>query len=266
MIGAIAIFLGLVWAWVCASTVMGIAFVLYIRTRRPIGVDMFWGASVTAAVWGIMQLKGVVFPIAILITIWGARLSVYLYWTRWRRGGRDPRYQALEAKWGSNGLMGRYYLFYQLQALVVALLLLPVIIRVGLGSPALGFWDILGGIVFIVGLAGEVLADYQLLTHKAQSASVYRAGLWAYSRHPNYFFEWLVWVGVALIAFSVGRWGLLGLISPVLMYALLVYVTGIPHAEAQSLRRHGNAYRDYQHDVPAFFPWFVRKKARRKVA
>jgi len=254
MIGAIAIFLGLIWAWLCASTVMAIAFILYIRTKRPITVDMSWGAAVTVAAFGVMHLKGILLPVAILIAIWGARLTVYLYWTRWRRGGRDPRYQAMEAKWGAHGLMGRYYLFYQIQAMVVAALLLPVIIRVGLGSVAIGFWDILGSLVFIIGLAGEIIADHQLLDHKSKSAGVCRTGLWAYSRHPNYFFEWVVWIGVAMTAFSAGKWGFLGLLSPAVMYGVLVYGTGIPHAEAQSLRRHGKPYRVYQDQVSAFFP------------
>jgi len=254
MIGAIAIFLGLVWAWLCASTVMAIAFILYIRTKRPITVDMSWGAAVTAAAWGVMHLRGILLPVGILLAIWGARLSVYLYWTRWRRGGRDPRYQAMEAKWGTHGLMGRYYLFYQIQALVVAALLLPVVIRVGLGAAPVGFWDIVGGSVFIIGLAGEIIADHQLLEHKAKSATVCSSGLWAYSRHPNYFFEWLIWVGVALTGFAAGQWGIVGLISPAVMYYILVYGTGIPHAEAQSLRRHGKSYSDYQKQVSAFFP------------
>lgn len=260
MIGVVSIFIGLIWAWLCASTVMAIAFVLYVRTKRPMMVDLAWGAAVTTAVWGVMQLKGVVLPVAILITFWGARLSVYLYWTRWRRGGDDPRYQALEGKWGIHGLMGRYYLFYQIQAMVVAALLLPVIIRVGLGSGSLGVWDLLGGVVFLVGFVGEIVSDRQLLRHKSQHQSVFRTGLWAYSRHPNYFSEWLVWLGVGLTAFAAGKWGFLGLLSPTVMYVVLVYGTGIPHAEAQSLRRHGEAYRDYQRDVPAFFPFPQRKK------
>jgi steroid 5-alpha reductase family enzyme len=259
MIGMVAIVLGLIWAWLCASTVMAIAFVIYIRTKRPISVDMFWGASVTTAVWGIMQLSGAVFPIAILITIWGARLSVYLYWTRWRRRHRDPRYQALEEKWGQHGLMGRYYLFYQVQAIVVAVLLLPLIIRVGIGPSSVSIWDTVGGIVFIVGLAGEIIADHQLLAYKANHKGVCREGLWAYSRHPNYFFEWLIWLGVGLTAFASGSWGFLGLLSPLIMYGTLVHGTGIPHAEAQSLRRHGEAYRQYQATVPAFFLKFWKR-------
>lgn len=255
----VAIVLGLIWAWLCASTVMAVAFVVYVRTKRPIAVDIAWGATVTTAVWGVMQLKGIVFPVAILVTIWGARLSVYLYWTRWRKGGADPRYQALEAKWGVHGLMGRYYLFYQVQAMVVAVLLLPVIIRVGLGTSDLGVWDLVGGLVFLIGLVGEIVADHQLLRHKASQTTVCRKGLWAFSRHPNYFFEWLVWVGVGLMAFSAGKWGFLGMLSPMAIYVVLVYGTGIPHAEAQSLRRHGQAYKDYQREVSSFFPYPFQK-------
>ena len=259
MIGVV-IFLGLIWAWLCASTVMTVAFVLYVRTKRPMTVDVAWGAAVTTAVWGVMQLKGFVLPVAILITFWGARLSVYLYWTRWRSGGQDPRHQALEAKWGVHGLMGRYYVFHQIQAIVAAFLLLPVIVRVGLGSGSVGLWDWIGGLVFLVGFVGEIVADRQLLRHKSQNKALCRTGLWAYSRHPNYFCEWLIWLGVGLTAFAVGKWGFLGLFSPLLMYGVLVYGTGIPHSEAQSLRRHGEAYRDYQREVPAFFPFPQRKK------
>lgn len=256
MIGVIALFLGMVWAWVCASTVMGIAFVLYIRTKKPMVVDMFWGAAVTTAIWGVMQLKGTVFPIAIVVSLWGARLSVYLYWTRWRKGIKDPRYVAMETKWGAHGLMGRYYIFYQIQAMMAAVLILPAVIRVGLGPETWGLWDVASVFICGIGLVGEMVADHQLLRHKSAKNSVCQTGLWAYSRHPNYFFEWVFWVGVGISGFGGGLWGILGMVSPLAIYALLNHGTGIPHAEAQSLRRHGQAYRDYQNTTPAFFPHF----------
>ena len=115
-------------------------------------------------------------------------------------------------------------------------------------------------VLWLLALAGESLADRQLATFKRDPAKVGRVcdvGLWRYSRHPNYFFEWLVWVAYALFALPAA-WGWLSVLSPLLILCLLLRVTGIPLNEAQAVRSKGDAYRRYQAATSAFIPWFPR--------
>jgi steroid 5-alpha reductase family enzyme len=115
-------------------------------------------------------------------------------------------------------------------------------------------------IVLLVAISGEALADRQLRRFRADPANHGRVcdlGLWGWSRHPNYFFEWLVWVAYALLAidpFGGYPWGWLALFAPAFMYWLLVYVSGVPPLEQQMLRSRGEKYREYQARVSAFIP------------
>jgi steroid 5-alpha reductase family enzyme len=113
----------------------------------------------------------------------------------------------------------------------------------------------------LAAITGEALADAQLAAFKRDAANrgrVCEAGLWRYSRHPNYFFEWLIWV--AYFVFAVGSpWGWVALIGPASILYLLLRVTGIPMTEEQSLRSRGDAYRRYQRTTSAFIPWLPKK-------
>lgn len=112
----------------------------------------------------------------------------------------------------------------------------------------------------MVALAGEALADRQLAAFKADPGSrgrACRAGLWRYSRHPNYFLEWLVWVAYAAFALT-SPWGWTSAYAPLLMLFFLLRVTGIPMAEEQALRSRGADYREYQRTTSALFPWFPK--------
>ena len=127
--------------------------------------------------------------------------------------------------------------------------------------------DALGVVLFAVAALGERAADRQLARFGGDpknKSKICDVGLWGYSRHPNYFFEWLVWVAFAIIAIApVGHypWGWFGLAAPVLMYVLLVHVSGIPPLEAHMLRSRGDAFRLYQARVNAFWPGPPRPKA-----
>jgi steroid 5-alpha reductase family enzyme len=126
------------------------------------------------------------------------------------------------------------------------------------------FGDILGGLILIVGVAGEALADAQLKEFRsgpANKGQVCDAGLWRWSRHPNYFFEWFGWLAYPAIAISTDYgWGWMSLLAPVFMYWILVHVTGIPPLEEQMLRSRGERYRDYQARTSRFFPLPPQRK------
>jgi steroid 5-alpha reductase family enzyme len=115
-----------------------------------------------------------------------------------------------------------------------------------------------------VGLPGEAVADAQLARCKrdpSRRGRTCREGLWRYSRHPNYFFEWVIWVGFFVVALG-SPWGWTTVIAPALMLHLLLHVTGIPAAEAASLRSRGDEFRHYQQTTSAFVPWPPRDLPR----
>jgi steroid 5-alpha reductase family enzyme len=120
-----------------------------------------------------------------------------------------------------------------------------------------------GAVLWVFAFLGEVLADAQLARFKANPVNrgkVCDLGLWRFSRHPNYFFEWLIWVSYALFALASPH-GYLGLISPALILFFLLKVTGIPATEAQALRSKGEAYRRYQQTTSVFIPWIPKRSA-----
>jgi steroid 5-alpha reductase family enzyme len=113
-------------------------------------------------------------------------------------------------------------------------------------------------VIVLVGIIGETVADLQLYRFKKlQRGAVCSLGLWHYSRHPNYFFDWLTWLGFTLFAFQSPR-GYLGAVSLLVLYVLFTQITG-PLTERGSVTSKGQKYRDYQKQTSMFFPWFKRK-------
>ena len=113
----------------------------------------------------------------------------------------------------------------------------------------------------VIGLAGESIADSQLKTFINEPKNhglVCDNGLWRYSRHPNYFFEWVIWCGFGIMGLAVST-GLFSILIPFVMLVLLLFVTGVPPAEASSLRSKGHLYQDYQARTNRFVPWFNKK-------
>jgi steroid 5-alpha reductase family enzyme len=191
--------------------------------------------------------------------IWGLRLAFHLLLTRVNGQPEEGRYVELRRKWGSHiGL--KFLLFFEAQALLCGVLSLPFLLATHdpLKSPP--EFDNVGAGIWIVAFLGEMIADRQLARFKRDlknKARVCNVGLWRYSRHPNYFFELLIWVSFAIVAFP-SKYGYLGLISPLLILFFLLRVSGIPATEEQALRTKGDAYRKYQKSTPAFVPWFPR--------
>ena len=160
--------------------------------------------------------------------------------------------------WGPRSRRNFLGLFL-VQILFVALFLLPVAAAMRHTQP-LNWLDTLWLIIAVIALAGETIADRQLAAFRKcaiHSNQACQHGLWRYSRHPNYFFEWVHWWAYVAFAWSSSiSW--VTLIGPVAMYLFLRYLTGIPHAERSSLLSRGDAYRQYQKTTPAFFLWFPR--------
>jgi steroid 5-alpha reductase family enzyme len=250
------------WAWVGGVAAgMVVAQTLgwaWQRRRDNAGiVDVIWAAGVgaSAIVYALLG-DGTALPrllVALLGGIWGLRLAAHL-WVRVRGEEEDGRYRQLRQAW--NGSQWKFYAFFQFQALLVLLFSLPFLAVARNPVGDFTVWTALGIAIWLGSVGGEALADRQLARFKADPSNKGRVcdvGLWRYSRHPNYFFQWLTWVAYALIALAA-PYGWLALSAPALMLYLIVFVTGVPPAEEQALRSRGDDYRRYQRETSAFVP------------
>jgi steroid 5-alpha reductase family enzyme len=254
------------WAMIFAggflfATVM---YVVALRIQVMALVDVLWSFGVgLGAVCYLCYLESLTLRSWVVVSVlllWSLRLSLYLLVNRVLAAKEDPRYVHLASYWGRHAKRN-FYLLFVAQILLVALFVLPVTIALGDGTQQWRWWDGLGLAVAALALVGEGLADRQLAHFRSQPdnhGKVCQVGLWRYSRHPNYFFEWLYWW--AFVLFACGQAGAaISLVGPVAMYLFLNYITGIPHAERSSLKSRGEAYRRYQQTTNTFFPWIPRQ-------
>jgi steroid 5-alpha reductase family enzyme len=253
---------GSVWALlalgaVVASIAMALLWALAVRIRDASHVDVAWAmligvcALVCAALADGSGAHRVL--AAALGTIWGFRLGLYLLFNRVLGKEEDGRYKALRAKWGDDASR-RFFWFFQFQAAFVVFFSLPFAL-IAVDGGAVGALEGLGAAVWAVGNAGAIVADRQLATWRANPANAgktARAGLWSWSRHPNYFFEWLTWIGTALVA-TAAPWGWVAWLVPAVLLFLLFRVTGIPPTEAQAHRSRAD-YAEYQRTTSVFVP------------
>lgn len=231
------------------QTIMVWLFAMYLR--NPSIIDMFWSLGILVV--GLLYLTPLlgsirIQVIALLLIIWSVRLSAYLYFTRVRKGHVDKRYLALSANWSINKSLG-YLANYFLQTVLTFIIATPFYFM----NEHSILVDVLAFLLVVCGIIGETIADYQLTRFKKlNNGLVCNRGLWYYSRHPNYFFDFITWCGFALFADPYGL-GLLSFISPITMYIIFVYLTG-PMTERSSLQTRGHLYQDYQKITPMFFP------------
>jgi steroid 5-alpha reductase family enzyme len=248
-----------------AGGLMLALWVVHLLIRNAAIADAGWAAGL--AILGIFYAwAGPGYParkwaIATMAGFWGLRLSIYLLFSRVIGKPEEGRYLELRQDWRTH-LSLRFLFFFEFQALLDVVLSLPFLLACLDTRAPLGFPEKLGAGIWLISMVGEALADYQLHQFKknpANQGKTFRGGLWKYSRHPNYFFEWLIWVSYAIFALGSPS-GWLGLISPALVMYFLLGATGIPATEAQALRTRGSEYRAYQRATSAFVPWFRRKR------
>ena len=245
------------------AVLMAFAWVVQQHTGNSGWVDTIWTFAVGltgagAALWP-MAGEGAnarQWLVASLVALWSVRLGMHIA-IRTAAIADDPRYAAFAAEWGLNAPR-RMFIFLQNQALGSVPLVFAIFVAAHVPVSALRIQDLLGAVILLAGIAGEAIADAQLRRFRHDPANTGRVcdvGLWRWSRHPNYFFEWLGWLAYPVIALSGGYpWGWASLLAPIFMYWILVHVTGIPPLEAQMLRSRGERYRAYQSKTSMFFP------------
>lgn len=244
-------------------------FALWIseRVRRNANVvDVGWAGGAGAAALflavttpGDPLRRGLVGGLA---AVWAFRLAIYLIVHRIVGKPEDGRYVSLRRRFGRfDGVL--FLGLFLAQAILIVLFMIPIRVAMAADRPVGDVWDFLGVGVWLTSVLGEAIADRQLAAFRADPdtrGQVCRRGLWRYSRHPNYFFEWLHWWTYPLLAVGAAWWSAT-LLGPALMAFFLFYVTGIPATEAHALASRGDAYRRYQESTSPFFPWFPRKES-----
>jgi steroid 5-alpha reductase family enzyme len=262
-------------AAVCAflSVAMMVAWLAQRITGNGGWVDVIWtfitgGAGVAFAV---LPPDGVVTPrgwlIAALAALWSLRLGIHL--ARRSAAQEDARYAWFRKEWGKD-FHRRMFVFLQVQAAAAAILAAAMWLAARNPAPGLGVMDAVGVAVFLIALWGETTADAQLDAFKAVPANkgkVCDRGLWAWSRHPNYFFEWLVWLGFALCAVNLSGdwpWGWLAFLAPLFMLYLLTRKSGLPPLEDHMARSRPEAWADYKARTSVFFPLPPKASPRKR--
>ncbi|HWU76495.1 MAG TPA: DUF1295 domain-containing protein [Rhodanobacter sp.] len=258
------VWLCLLCAWLLAAAMMTLGW-QWQRTRANAGiVDVLWAAGVGGSAV-LLALLGHGAPwtrvaLGLLGGSWGIRLAVHL-WQRVRGEPEDGRYRHLRAHW--HGSQWKFFAFFQFQALLIVLFALPFV-AVARNPEASGMWLPAAAAIWLFSVGGESIADAQLARFRADPANhglTCREGLWRYSRHPNYFFEWLHWF--AYVCLAVGSpIGWLAWSGPIVMYVFLRWISGIPFTETQALRSRGEDYRAYQRSTSMLIPWFPRRTER----
>ncbi len=249
---------------IAAATMFG----LWLRQQRTGNagiVDLGWtllvGAigvffAATADGFGPRRLAA-----AGMVAAWSLRLSGYLWFGRLAGQPEEGRYRRLRAQWGDAA--GRKFLvFFQYQAAAAVFFALPIMGAAHHSVFAWTIFDTAAVVLWFVAVTNTALADWQLARFKADAGNrgrTCRAGWWKYSRHPNYFFEWLHWCSYALLAIG-SAWAWLSAAVALAMLYFLLRVTGIPPTEAQALASRGDEYRRYMHSTSAFIPWIPRKE------
>ena len=252
-----------------ASLLMGILWGIQYRDGDAGIADVGWaGAIALLALIYSLAIDGFLprqLLLAAMGSLWGGRLGFYLFVDRIRAGNEDGRYQMLRAAWGDK-TQTNFFLFFQFQAVLIFVFSLPFLIAARQPLQIWRVWDSLGLLIWCIAILGELVADRQLAGFRRlpeNTGRTCRTGLWRYSRHPNYFFEWIHWWSYVVIALGA-PYGKLTILVPLFMFLLLFQITGIPYTEKRAVLSRGEDYRRYQRETSAFFPWFPRKKIHAK--
>ena len=236
---------------------MNLWFGISVLKKKNDVADIAWGLGFVLLAWlsgflsGSWDVRAVV--VCALVSIWGIRLAWHIYQRNWGKP-EDARYQQWREEWGKHVYVRSYLQVFMLQGVLLFIIALPVmLIQRGTGVP-FGLLDVIGVLVWIVGFCFEAVADAQLavfIKNPSNKGQLIQSGLWAYSRHPNYFGEVTQWWGIGILALSVpGSW--IGLLGRLTITFLILKVSGVPMLEERMAKKPG--FEEYKQRVSVFVP------------
>ncbi len=253
--------------------VTGVFLIAQARQDNSV-MDISYGPAFAVSTWATILLTNTLTPItiivAILVTVWALRLGIRIGRKNWGKP-EDQRYKNWRTKWMQRGwlyfLLRSYLQINILQGIIIVLVSLPMILVIAaeIAGPATSISILMyAGIgIWLLGLLLETTADWQLdqfIKRKiagTEEKTLMTAGLFRYSRRPNYFGESLIWWGLAIIAFPF-QYGFLALLSPLLITFILTKVTG-PMLEDIFLEKYPEEYKKYMATTNYFIPWLPKK-------
>jgi steroid 5-alpha reductase family enzyme len=252
-------------SFAAVSAVMILVWVWAYRIKNAGVVDIFWAFNflvIAFVIWLLADgFEGRKNLVCLLAAIWSLRLGFYLMI---RVGSHldeeEGRYKQLRAEWAPNENF-KFFVFFQMQALSNVFLAIPFFIIALNTSPKISVVEYIGAGMWLLSIIGEGLSDWQLKQFKknpANKGKVCEAGFWNYSRHPNYFFQLMIWISVLLFAIP-SPFGFIAIVCPLVIGLLIFKVTGIPMTEEQSIRSKGELYKEYQRTTSVFIPLPKRK-------
>lgn len=268
---------GLMIAGIAIFIHFTIYFLVAVKRNNFGIIDIGWGQGFVIVTWLMMITRVFVLGVnsnaigyltLILVTLWGVRLSLHI---GQRNHGKpeDKRYTAMRAKINPPFVLLKSYVkIFLLQALFMMVISLVLVFNVmsALSDPIepIALLPLLIGVLlWIIGYFFQAMGDRQLaifIQKPENKGKLMTEGLWAYTRHPNYFGEVLMWWGIAVLGFANGfgiTYALIGLISPLIVTWLLRFVSGVPLLEKHMQTKPGFAA--YEKTTNIFFPWFPKK-------
>ena len=238
------------------AVIMVLLWLVSLPTKNASSVDIFWGIGFVIIAWvtffAARNLSSRSILISLLTSLWGLRLGGYLAWRNIGKG-EDYRYRAMRDKIGANFPLVSLFVVFGLQGLIMWVVSIPIQVA-QFGAATLGWIDAIGVGFWTVGWLFESIGDWQLAHFKAipdNRGQVMDRGLWRFTRHPNYFGDFMVWWGFYVIAVAAGAWWTI--FSPILMSILLLRVSGVTLLES-SLKKNRPGYEDYVARTSVFLP------------
>ncbi|TND07670.1 MAG: hypothetical protein FD123_2989 [Bacteroidetes bacterium] len=247
------------------SAVMMLVWLWAWKIKNAGVVDIFWAFNFALVAGLVYWLADGYEPrktvVCLLAGLWSMRLGIYLLI---RVGSHlkeeEGRYKQLRREWVPNPDF-KFFIFFQAQALSCVFLAAPFFLVAMNKAPQMTILEYIGAGMWFISILGEGVSDWQLKYFKSKpenKGKVCQYGLWNYSRHPNYFFQLMIWISVLIFSLS-SPYGWIAVICPLTIGYLIFKVTGIPMTEEQAVRSKGDAYREYQRTTSAFVPWSRKK-------
>lgn len=241
---------------------MSFWFLISVEIKRNDIADVAWGlgfvmmAGVSFFISGQTSIRSIL--VFVLISVWGLRLAWHIH-KRNHGKPEDYRYRKWREDWGKWFYLRSYFQIYMLQGVLLFIIVSPVILMNESEEAGLGIFDFVGILVWLTGFLFETIGDAQLASFRknpANKGKLIQSGLWKYSRHPNYFGEVTLWWGIWFFTIGVGQaW--LGLIGPVVITLLILFVSGVPMLEKKYEGRPD--WEAYKRKTSKFFPMPLRK-------